>query len=247
MGTRPATATSQSTGTAAPQALVRQSLQRSFPAWPPAVVERMCEASRVVRFRKGEFVARIGAECPNMIVLLAGSLRVVGGRPDGREYTFAYLEPGHWIGLVPLMDGGGAMADYICHVDSTVALVPAELVLEVLRSEPQVACDLLTVVCRRLRRAHSGLGASSLLLTPAQRLATRLLALANMHGRPCDEGIELALKLSQEALATMVGVTRQTVTRQIAALVSAGVLHQVGYGKLIIARMDALMAIAAGE
>ena len=58
------------------------------------------------------------------------------------------------------------------------------------------------------------------------RLAKRLLALVSQYGKPTPEGLTIDIKLSQENLGQMLGVSRESVNKGIRALESQGVIVQ---------------------
>ena len=65
------------------------------------------------------------------------------------------------------------------------------------------------------------------------RLAKKLLELAASHGVPRPDGVLLDLPLTQEALANMVGVTRESANRHLSALRRRGVVSRDGRRFLI--------------
>jgi CRP/FNR family transcriptional regulator len=60
------------------------------------------------------------------------------------------------------------------------------------------------------------------------RLAKRLLELAEEYGRPSDGAIEIALPVTQDDLAAMIGVARASVNRVIGAYEDRGLLERRG-------------------
>ena len=81
-----------------------------------------------------------------------------------------------------------------------------------LEREPQVALELLRLCGERLRWT-SGLVEDAALLDAPARLAKRLLSLGELHGRKDGNGITLSI--SQEELASFLGVSRQVVNQYL--------------------------------
>jgi CRP/FNR family cyclic AMP-dependent transcriptional regulator len=50
------------------------------------------------------------------------------------------------------------------------------------------------------------------------RLAFELLSLAERSGKPCEQGMEITIPLTQVDLATMVGATRESVNKSVSVL-----------------------------
>jgi CRP/FNR family transcriptional regulator, cyclic AMP receptor protein len=77
----------------------------------------------------------------------------------------------------------------------------------------------------------------------AQRLAGLLLDLARRHGRETDGGIEVALPLSQEELASLVGTSRATVTRALSNWRKRGLIRT-GQRHITITDLGGLRRVA---
>jgi CRP-like cAMP-binding protein len=88
-----------------------------------------------------------------------------------------------------------------------------------LAREPQVALDLLRLCGERLRWTSGLLEDAALLDAPA-RLAKRLFSLGQLHGERSSGGF--TLRISQEDLASFLGVSRQAVNQQLQAWKAQG-------------------------
>jgi CRP/FNR family transcriptional regulator, cyclic AMP receptor protein len=81
---------------------------------------------------------------------------------------------------------------------------------------------------------------------PLQLLARELLRLADRHGRRTKDGIRIDLRLSQEDLAVMIGVGRQTINRLLKSLEQDNIAT-IRYASISIQNMDALERLRASE
>jgi CRP/FNR family transcriptional regulator, cyclic AMP receptor protein len=77
---------------------------------------------------------------------------------------------------------------------------------------------------------------------PKQILANVLTRLADRHGRRVESGVVIDLHLSQEDLAAMIGVGRQTINRLLKTLEREGVASA-NYASLTIHNIEALERI----
>ena len=75
-------------------------------------------------------------------------------------------------------------------------------------------------------------------------MAHRLLTLARGDATQSLD-VRATVRLPQEALAMMLGITRQTLSRELAALARDGVLR-LGYRRIEILSVDGLQALADG-
>jgi CRP-like cAMP-binding protein len=98
------------------------------------------------------------------------------------------------------------------------------------------------LLARRVRLLY-GLVEDAMLRSMRTRVARRLLALA--HGdATLSSDTRLEVPVSQEALAMMLGITRQTLSKELKTLARDGVLR-LAYGRIEISSPQALKAIAA--
>ncbi len=85
--------------------------------------------------------------------------------------------------------------------------------------------------------------AAESLLPLRARVARMLLMLADQHGRGKQSGIEIDLKLTQEEFADMLGVTRQSLNRELKALEKLAVLS-ISYSRITLRDLPALQEMA---
>lgn len=189
-------------------------LQRSplFRNLTPPALERIAELAAQRSFRKGEIVFSQGDPGDALYAVITGKIRISAGAADGREIFLNIMEPGDTFGEIALLDGGTRTA-------SATATTPAELVsirrdhfLGLLEREPRLALELLHLCGERLRWT-SGLVEDAALLKASSRLAKRLLSLSQLHGEPTRAGV--TLRISQEDLASFLGVSRQVVNQYL--------------------------------
>ncbi|WP_422096406.1 Crp/Fnr family transcriptional regulator [Variovorax sp.] len=160
---------------------------------------------------RGESLFHKGSSPDALFGVVAGSLRVSVVAPGGREAVIAMLEPGHWFGEVSLLVGRERVYD-TCAVEPTeMAVVAAADFHRLVAAQPDVHMAFTRLVCLRLRQALAWIDDVILMPLPV-RLAHRLLALDTREG--AGEGPVL-LGVSQEDLSFMLGVSRQSVNRQL--------------------------------
>jgi CRP-like cAMP-binding protein len=91
---------------------------------------------------------------------------------------------------------------------------------------------VLAAVARRLRETDE-MAADLAFLDVAGRLAKKLLELAASQGVQRADGLLLDLAVTQEGLASMLGVTRESVNRQLAVFRREGIIASDGRRFLI--------------
>jgi CRP-like cAMP-binding protein len=189
-------------------------LQRSplFRGLTPPALERIAELAGQRSFRAGEIVFSQGDPGDALYAVVTGKIRISAGAADGREIFLNIMEPGDSFGEIALLDGGTRTASATATLPSELVTIRREHFLGLLEREPRVALELLRLCGERLRWT-SGLVEDAALLKAPARLAKRLLSLGRLHGEPSARGV--TLRISQEDLASFLGVSRQVVNQYL--------------------------------
>jgi CRP/FNR family cyclic AMP-dependent transcriptional regulator len=207
------------------QGLIAETLKRSplFSRWPSRALAELIAISRVRRYRHGEAVHRIQDPVRGLYVVIAGTLENSRAHADGSRFILGYAPPGETIGLVPALDGKGALADMRAHGDTAIVFIPRGPLRAMLERHPSLLHRLTMELCQRIRLYSAHL--ERLATQPLrQRVALALLSLANGYGRLTNAGIEIELKLSQENLAALLSASRQRVNAELRLLVVEGIV-----------------------
>lgn len=186
---------------------------------PPEVDAILLEASRFRTLVKSEAVFPQGSEPLGMFRVIQGSLRVHSLGFSGRQLSLTELVPGDWFGEVPLLDGLPRTYDVRTVSQANIAVLSANAFWQIIETRPDVLLAITRLVCSRFRMALDWAGSSLLSPLPV-RLANRLVSLLERSG--IKE--ELCLKVSQENIAQQLGVSRQSVNRQLKIWEAEGLL-----------------------
>lgn len=174
------------------------------------VQQRLLSVSHRRSLQRGDSLFLKGSAPDALFGVQSGLLRVSVVAPSGREAVITVLEPGHWFGEVSLLVGNVRVYDTYAADHSEIAVVAASDFHRLIATEPDVHMAFTRLVCLRLRLALAWIDDAILMPLPV-RLARRLLSLQT----PTGIGSTSALAVSQEDLAFMLGVSRQSVNRQL--------------------------------
>ncbi len=146
------------------------------------------------------------------MVLLHGSLKTSSSNSLGREAILSLVQPSQWFGELGLLDGQHPLRDVSSIGESLVGSVPSQVFAQLMQ-EPEFARHVTDLLCSR-NRMLMGLVEDFSLRSARARCARRLLLLAYgddmRHSR-----VNTILKVSHENLASMLGMTRQTLSNQL--------------------------------
>jgi CRP/FNR family cyclic AMP-dependent transcriptional regulator len=146
---------------------------------------------------------------------------------QGADLTLAVMEPGEFFGDLSLLDGRLRSASAEAARDSTLLTLEREDLTELVRSRPDAALAILEVISLRLRETDQ-MATDLAFLDVSGRLARRLLDLASVQGQQTNGGVLIKQPITQEELANMIGVTRESVNRNLGMFRRLGLIGREG-------------------
>ena len=183
-------------------------------------VEAVCRR-RV--FKRGETLFYEEDPGNALYIVQTGQVKIVRLAPDGEERILHLEGPGECLGELSLIDGAPRSAKAVA-LDRVEALVLyREEFLALLDQHPAVARAVMSGLAGMVRRLSEQVQDLTALDVPG-RIAKKLLELAESHGQSTPEGVQIALKLSQQELAAMIGATRVAVNQALSWFRSQGIL-----------------------
>ena len=194
-----------------------------FEPLSPDERERLAAGCRMRTFARGATLFSEGERADGMHIVLRGVVKVVRFAPDGRETVLHLVRRGNTIGEAAMFQKG---------------TFPASALFALVTENPEMALRMLAALSLRLRMfahklAAQGQGGA------ACRLATYLL-----HRRQIGGGDLIRLGVSREVLANLLGLARETLSRQLSRFSEAGLVELRGKD-IVILDVPALQATAA--
>ena len=163
---------------------------------------------------KAQSILHAGAAGDDVVLVLAGRVKLLAYGTEGREVVLAIRGPGELIGEMAALGGQRRTATAIAVDDVEAVYLGADELRAFLLDHPDAALVLIRTLVRRLAEADRD-RIDLATQDSVGRVAKRLLELAIDHGAPADHGTRIELSLSQDELASWTGVTRETVSRAL--------------------------------
>lgn len=162
-----------------------------------------------------------------LFAITKGRVKVVLYGDCGREMILTILRAGEIFGEMSLLDNQPRSASVIA-LEPTSAMVLERTAFERhLVSHPATAMAILAEMSRRLRQADRVIG-NLALLDVYGRVARLLHDLAEKDGEETDEGILIRERPTQQDIASMVGSSRETVSRALNDFAKRGLITMSG-------------------
>lgn len=210
----------------------------------PEELTRLEPRCRSRTFKRGEPIYLPTDFASAALVLAEGRVKIGSVTEEGKQAILAFIEPGELFGELAVLDGGPRDEFAEAAEKSTVVLIPADALNELVAANSQVALGVTKLIGLRRRRIEQRLK-SLLFRSNRQRLVSLLLELADQYGEKTPEGLRLTIKLSHQDLASVIGSTRETVTVVLGELQGEG-LVSVGRRKILIIDLGQLKKAADG-
>jgi CRP/FNR family cyclic AMP-dependent transcriptional regulator len=209
----------------------------------PEEVAALRSRAIVRRFPRGATIVHQGEVPGRVVVIERGHAKVSAATEEGKEVVLAFRGPGDIVGELAAVSSEPRLAtvqaleplDAMC-----IAVSDFDAVLE---QQPRIGLVLLRVTVARLKEADR-LQLEFAAFHTIERIARRLLELAERFGEPCDDGVRISLRISQEELAAWAGASREATSKALHDLREIGLIDT-ERRSVTVRSVDGLRALTA--
>jgi CRP-like cAMP-binding protein len=205
---------------------------RWFASLPDELQARIAQRGVLRRFHAGQVLLREGDPVRGMFGLVKGRTRHVCAVGEEREVLMHVGGPGLWTGEYALLSGARAVGSVIADVPTQALFLSAKEWQRLVDEEPRWLRHFAALVAERFATAYRAY-ADAQGLSRDEWVLARLKLVAQVereHGAPLPR-----IRLSQAQLASMVGVSRQTLSAVLMRLQARGLLR-VGFRSIELNR-----------
>ena len=169
------------------------------------------QITRMEDFRRRQPIYLPGDNPDSVYMLKTGRVKISRISEEGKELTLGILEPGEVFGELEVLDG--SLRDTIAEAleDATICVIRREDFEKVLKKNPDLTIRLTKLIGFRLKKIESRIEDLVFRDVPV-RLARLLLSLSEEFGKQEDRGVRLALRITHQEIANLIGSTRETVS-----------------------------------
>jgi CRP/FNR family transcriptional regulator, cyclic AMP receptor protein len=190
------------------------------------VLAAVASRCRVRSFEPGQHLLHHEDRSDDIFFMVSGRARVVLHSPSGRDVSFRDLVEGEVFGELAALDGGRRSASVVAVAPTQVAIMSRAAFLGLVRAHPPVAESLLRHLVGLIRRYSQRVYELST-LGVEERIRSELLRLAWEHGGDARSAVIRPAPTLAE-LASLVGTTREAVSREVASLARGGIVERRG-------------------
>ncbi len=198
-----------------------------FKGLPKEALERLSSTLKPMEFAKDALIVSQDTSGDALFIIESGRVKVVLYGESGREMILTIFRSGDFFGEMSLLDGQPRSANVIALENARVLVLSREDFVRHLQEVPTTALNILSEMSMRLRRADEVIG-NLALLDVYRRLARLLIDMAHRDGEDTDEGVLIRERPTQQDLASMIGTSRETVSRVLSEFQRRGFLSMQG-------------------
>jgi CRP/FNR family cyclic AMP-dependent transcriptional regulator len=183
---------------------------------------RLSASKKAKLYPKGSVLFEEGDPPAGALVVLAGRVKVSLTSSSGKALVLGCFGSGKALGLVGsiLARPHNTTAEAI--QETRAVLIPCQELIKDMRTNPLASFQIAQLISEDCRFLSAKLRAVELANSAAQKMARCLLGLVANHTK--GNGGSAHLDLSQETIAQMVGVSRETASRLLSRFRRQGML-----------------------
>jgi CRP/FNR family transcriptional regulator, cyclic AMP receptor protein len=182
-------------------------------------IQKLTGLLRRMTIRSGEILFREGDEGTALYIIHQGRIKISMSKLLDK-LTLAILGQGEFLGEMALLDGQPRSADAVAMEETQLYALNRKDFLSFLMNNDNAVRNILTALSMRLRNTDNLL-AEMCFLSLSARLAKKLVELAATSEQ---EQSEYSLNISQQELANILGVSRESINKELSILRSRKIL-----------------------
>lgn len=179
-------------------------------------LDRIVDIARVKNIKKGEALFTEGDPSEHVYVLASGRMTFFMEDGNGKRYVLGLIADYAIFGDMEVFTRDVRVSQAEAHEDCSVLIIDGADFVDIVKHDPEISFNIIRFYASLLQR----LSRFSLFRNVEKQLAYILIDLAERYGKPVKldfdlarptEAIEINVSISQEFLASMLGVPRQRV------------------------------------
>jgi CRP-like cAMP-binding protein len=213
-----------------------------FGSLPPPLANIILQQSTLRNFPDGARIYAAGDAPDGIYGIISGSVRMMHHSVTG-DYSIYYVnQPPVWFGELSEFDGEPRIQDVTANGNASLLHLPHHAFQRIISDEPRYCFEFARLMAWHVRAVFQTLAQVN--ASPiANRVAQALLRMQNVPAGPGKE--HDALRLSQDALAAIIGVSRQTINKVVRQWEKDHIV-EIRYRKISIIDRVALNRVASG-
>lgn len=194
-----------------------------FAALDDTALQQIRERAVTRKFSKNTIILTEGDETTSLYLIESGRVKFFLSDDTGQEVILNFQGPGEYFGELSLLDGAPRSVSVMTQEPTTLSVVSRDDFFGFLRTNPDIALELLQNMAVRMRELSDEVRALALsdVYGRVKRLLTRM-------ARESEDGTVVTEKMTHQQISQMVGASREMVSRIMKDLVNGGYIQADG-------------------
>ncbi len=198
-----------------------------FSGLSPELTEQLVRSLNSISLKKNTLIFGKDSDGDGLYIIRSGQVKVVLQNEEGKEIILATFQPGDFFGEMSLLDGRPRSANVFTTQNTQLLVLSRQSLFQHIEQYPTTGLKILMEMSARLRRADEVIG-NLVMLDAYGRVARVLIDLSEQQGEVTEEGILIKDRPTQQDMASMIGTTRETVSRILSDFQKRGLLSTEG-------------------
>jgi CRP/FNR family cyclic AMP-dependent transcriptional regulator len=209
---------------------------------PADVLAKLAEKVELREIRRRQVIYLPGDPGIAVYLVNGGRVKVSKVTRDGKELTLSYRVPGEILGETCLIDGEPREEMAEAMENALVTEIDRATFDDLLRTQASLGYKMTKILAQRRREIEAKI--ENLVFKDVNsKLAELLLRFGEEYGVEDARGTLVALKITHQEMANLIGSTRETVSLTLAQFKKRGLIQSEGR-KVIISDREGLKALA---
>ena len=190
-------------------------------------LKRLARLTTLNKFKNDSIILMESDTGISLYLIAKGSVKVSRISSEGKEVILSILKEGDFFGELSLLDGQVRSANVTTIEDSELLILRRDDFLQILQEHPELSIFLLKELAKRIRKSDAQIKSLSL-LNAAGRVGTVFIQSAETGGKIRDGKAYITKLPTQQDIAGMTGMTRETVSRAVRLLIEEKLISKSG-------------------
>lgn len=186
-------------------------------------LEKVISARKVRAIKKKQVVYYEGDNVSGVYLVMNGKVKTFKLSQDGRELLTGMYGQEEYFGVTSLLLNAAYKESAEALEDSTVCMLPKDLIDDLLNRYPDVARQFIQLISNNLQDKED-----QLLQLAYHSVRKRMAEVLTRLCKQEEQGAELVLKISRDNLAAMAGMATETVSRILSDFKDEGIIERKG-------------------
>ncbi len=187
-------------------------------------------------FKKGDVFLCESQSLSQFVIVNSGKFKAYTNGIDGKQKVLYHFSVGDFFGQHALFKVVNIPYTIEAMESSSICMIESETMHKLIKQEPELAIAIVSALSSRVAYLENELSSAH-----QEKIETRLLRLlydlSKDYGRHTSHEVILQLPLNQEEIAMRLGVTRESISRNLRKLVNQQIIKMPTSKEIILPKM----------